>query len=76
MVSILLTESMMYGAKECATIPKIWINDTPWDLTGVGKSSAAYWSPTLADMFRQNRDITDITSLAVAGQQINQKWIF
>ena len=61
----LVTESVIYGAKQCATIPKIWIKDTPCDLTGVGRSSAAYWRAMLATMFRQNRDSTDIANLAV-----------
>lgn len=64
----LFTESMIYGAKECATIPNIWIRDTPCDLTGVGKSSAAYWRPTLAAIFKQNRDKTDITNLAITAK--------
>lgn len=69
----LFTESVIYGAKVCATIPKIWIRDTPCDLTGVGKSSAAYWRLTLAAMFKQNRDKIDIINLAVTVKYIKNK---
>lgn len=31
---------------------------------GVGNNSAAYCRPTLADIFRQNRESTDIVSFA------------
>lgn len=42
----------------------MWINETPCVLMGVGIISAAYWRPTLAAIFKQNRDSTDIVNFA------------
>lgn len=53
---------------EWAIMPKMWINATPCVLMGVGSSSAAYWRPTLAAIFRQNRESTDIVSFAATEQ--------
>lgn len=61
-----LTESTIKGAIEWAKIPHMWINETPWDLTGVGSNSAAYCIKTLAAMFNANLDDTDIANLPVS----------
>lgn len=43
------------GARILATYPIICIKATPWALTTVGNTSAAYWRPILYEMFIQNR---------------------
>lgn len=43
------------GARILATYPIMCIKATPWALTTVGNTSAAYWRPILYEMFIQNR---------------------